>query len=134
MCWPGTAPPATGWWWPLARHRNWRAPSVGFVGHGDVPVIGSAVGPRWGAMVATRHCHNEEKMRMLRERGHGDIETAYSDSTADLPLLLAARRPVVVNPKHGRVAFFRQTLPPGTPILNWGCRDRGGDPVAAPAA
>src|SRR5690606_21371044 len=46
---------------------------LGFVAHEDVPVIGTAVGPRWGAVVATRHCHNEEKMRMLRERGYGDI-------------------------------------------------------------
>ncbi|KAF1685746.1 haloacid dehalogenase [Pseudoxanthomonas broegbernensis] len=101
---------------------------LGFVAHEDVTVIGTAVGVRLGAVVATRHCHSEEKMRMLRERGHGDIDVAYSDSTADLPLLRAARRPVVVNPKRGRVAFFRQALPPGTPILNWGCRDRGGDP------
>ena len=103
---------------------------LGFVAHEDVPVIGTAVGPRWGAVVATRHCHNEEKMRMLRERGYGDIDIAYSDSTADLPLLHAARRPVVVNPKHARVALFRRVLPAGTPILNWGCRDRGGDAVA----
>ncbi len=31
-------------------------------------------------------------MRMLRERGYGNIDIAYSDSTADLPLLLAAKR------------------------------------------
>ena len=98
-----------------------------FAGHGDVPVIGTAVGPRLGAMVATRHCHHEEKMRMLRERGYGDIEVAYSDSSADLPLLRAARRPVVVNPKPGRVEYFRRVLPAGTPILNWGCQDRAGD-------
>ena len=45
------------------------------------------------------------------------------------PLLLAARSPVVVNPKLSRVAFFQQVLPPGTPILNWGCVERGGDKV-----
>lgn len=101
---------------------------LGFVAHQDVPVIGSLVGPRLGAVTAKRHCHSEEKMRMLRERGYGRIEVAYSDSTADLPLLKAARSPRVVNPKRGRVAFFREALPPGTPILNWGCRDRGGDP------
>lgn len=103
---------------------------LAFVAHHGVPVIGSQVGPRLGAVTATRHCHNEEKMRMLRERGYGDIDVAYSDSSADLPLLKAARAPVVVNPKRSRVAMFRQVLPAGTPILNWGCRDRGGDPVA----
>ena len=103
---------------------------LGFVAHEDVPVVGTAVGPRLGAVVATRHCHNEEKMRMLRERGYGEIEVAYSDSSADLPLLLAARRPVVVNPKPGRVEMFRRLLPPGTPILNWGCKERGGADAA----
>lgn len=102
---------------------------LAFVAHQDVTVIGSEVGPRFGAMGATRHCHNEEKMRMLRERGHGDIAIAYSDSTADLPLLKAAKAPVVVNPKHSRVEFFGKVLPPGTPILNWGCVDRGGEPA-----
>jgi len=104
---------------------------LAFVAHQDVPVIGSLVGPRWGAVTATRHCHNEEKMRMLRERGYGDIAIAYSDSTADLPLLQAARAPVVVNPKRRSVELFRELLPPGTPILNWGCVDRAGEPPAA---
>jgi phosphatidylglycerophosphatase C len=34
---------------------------------------------------------------------------------------------VVVNPKASAVARFRRELPSGTPILNWGCRDRAGD-------
>lgn len=100
---------------------------LAFVAHQDVPVIGTQVGPRLGGVGAKRHCHNEEKMRMLRERGYGDIDIAYSDSTADLPLLLAAKAPVVVNPKRNRVELFRRLLPAGTRILNWGCVDRGGD-------
>ena len=106
---------------------------LAFVAHESVPVIGTAVGPRFGAVVATRHCHAQEKMRMLRERGHADIAIAYSDSSADLPLLQAAKAPVVVNPKRGSVDMFRRVLPAGTPILNWGCKDRGGDAVAAAA-
>ena len=100
-----------------------------FVTHHDVPVIGSQIGPFAGAVIATRHCHNEEKMRMLRERGYTDIATSYTDSSADLPLLLAARTPVVVNPKPAKVDFFRRVLPAGTRILNWGCVERGGDRV-----
>jgi phosphatidylglycerophosphatase C len=102
---------------------------LGFVAHQDVPVVGTLVGPRWGGVGATRHCHNEEKMRMLRERGYADIAIAYSDSSADLPLLKAAKAPVVVNPKASRIEMFRKVLPAGTPILNWGCRDRAGDPL-----
>ncbi len=99
---------------------------LAFVAHQNVPVVGTAVGPRFGAMMATRHCHHDEKMRMLRERGYDGIDVAYSDSSADLPLLLAAKKPVVVNPKAKNVAKFRRLLPSGTPILNWGCKDRGG--------
>lgn len=102
---------------------------LAFAAHEDVPVVGTLAGPRFGAVIAARHCHNEEKMRMLRELGWGDIEAAYSDSSADLPLLRAARRPVVVNPKPGSIPRFRRELPPGTPILNWGCPGRGGDPA-----
>ena len=104
---------------------------LAFVAHEAVPVIGTAVGPKFGAVVATRHCHAEEKMRMLRERGYGSIDIAYSDSSADLPLLKAAKAPVVVNPKAGTVDMFRRALPAGTPILNWGCADRAGEPVAS---
>ncbi|QNP41452.1 haloacid dehalogenase-like hydrolase [Lysobacter solisilvae (ex Woo and Kim 2020)] len=105
---------------------------LAFVAHEDVPVVGTQVGPRLGGLGATRHCHNAMKMTMLREAGfRDDVAVAYSDSSADLPLLQAARKPVVVNPKAGRVAMFRRVLPPGTPILNWGCRKRGGDAVTA---
>lgn len=101
---------------------------LAFVAHEDVPVVGTQVGPRLGGIGAQRHCHNEMKMTMLREAGFRDeVAIAYSDSSADLPLLRAARKPVVVNPKRGRVAMFRQVLPPGTPILNWGCAQRAGD-------
>ncbi len=39
---------------------------LGFVAHADVPVVGTEVGPRLGGVKATRHCHNREKVRMLR--------------------------------------------------------------------
>jgi phosphatidylglycerophosphatase C len=106
---------------------------LAFVAHEDVPVIGTLVGPRLGAVAAKRHCHNEEKVRMLREQGYAAIAIAYSDSEADLPLLMAARAPVVVNPKSGSIALFRHKLPPGTRILNWGCRTRAGEAVSKAA-
>ena len=101
---------------------------LSFVAHEDVPVIGTLVGPKFGALGALRHCHHAMKMTMLRDAGYtGPVATAYTDSSADLPLLQAAQRPVVVNPKASRVAMFRRVLPPGTPILNWGCPGRGGN-------
>jgi len=98
-----------------------------FVAHQDLPVIGSLSRPFLGGLVTREHCHHANKMRMVRAAGYAPIDIAYSDSAADLPLLQAARAPVVVNPKRGREAFFRRVLPPGTPILNWGCADRGGE-------
>lgn len=103
---------------------------LAFVAHEDVPVVGTKVGRRLGAVIATRHCHHAMKMRMLREAGFlGEVAAAYSDSTADLPLLRAAVRPVVVNPKAESVEVFRRELPAGTPMLNWGCRARAGEAV-----
>ncbi|MES2857729.1 MAG: haloacid dehalogenase-like hydrolase [Pseudomonadota bacterium] len=108
---------------------------LAFVAHADVPVVGTLVGPKFGAIGALRHCHNQMKMTMLREAGHVQpVAIAYSDSSADLPLLQAAQAPVVVNPKADQVEMFRKTLPAGTPLLNWGCADRAGDPVGPPPA
>ena len=104
---------------------------LAFVAHEDVPVIGTLLGPTLGGMAALRHCHFAMKMTMIRAAGYTQpVARAYSDSSADLPLLQAAEHPVVVNPKVARVALFRRVLPPGTPILNWGCPGRAGDPVA----
>lgn len=101
---------------------------LAFVAHEDLPVVGTLVGPRFGAVMAKRHCHHEMKMTMLREAGfNGPVAIAYSDSSADLPLLKAARNPVVVNPKAASMELFRRELPAGTPMLNWGCVARGGD-------
>jgi len=104
---------------------------LAFVAHEDVPLVGTLVGSRLGGIGAIRHCHAEMKMAMLRDAGYVDeVAIAYTDSSADLPLLKAARQPVVVNPKASSVEMFRRELPPGTPILNWGCVGRAGDAEA----
>ena len=104
-----------------------------FVAHEDLPVVGSLFHPFLGGLFTAEHCHARNKMRMLWDAGYDQVAIAYSDSSADLPLLQAAKRPVVVNPKPRRVAMFRRVLPPGTPILNWGCPGRGGEAVAGQA-
>ena len=101
-----------------------------FVAHEDLPVLGTLIRPRLGGIGPRRHCHAETKMTMIREAGYGEIAIAYSDSSADLPLLLAARKPVVVNPKASSIAMFRRVLPPGTQFINWGCVSRVGEPAA----
>jgi phosphatidylglycerophosphatase C len=107
---------------------------LAFVAHEDVPVVGTEVGRRLGGLIALRHCHFTMKLRMLRQAGFSaPVAYAYSDGRADLALLQCAARPVVVNPKRGSTELFRRVLPPGTPILNWGCPGRGGAPAAAAA-
>jgi len=99
---------------------------LALVGQEAVPILGSALVAEGEALRLRQHCHHQQKMHMLRAQGYGDIAMAYSDSRADLPLLQAAKKPVVVNPKPAHEAFFRSVLPSGTPILNWGCKQRGG--------
>ncbi len=101
-----------------------------FVAHEGLPVIGSLGRPFLGGFVTDQHCHAANKMRMIWDAGYDQVAVAYSDSRADLPLLRAARRPVVVNPKAGAVDAFLRLLPAGTPILNWGCASRAGAPDA----
>ena len=61
-----------------------------FVAHEDLPVIGS-LGERFlGGYVTAQHCHAENKMRMLRAHGHGDIDIAYSDFSYKLARRLYA--------------------------------------------
>lgn len=96
---------------------------LGFVAHADVAVVGSRSESFLGGMTTVHHCHGENKLRMLREAGFdAPIVRAYSDSTADLPLLRAAREPVVVNPRPHRVAVFRRALGNAVPVLDWGGR------------
>lgn len=101
-----------------------------FVEHTPVPVIGTVMRPFAGGMIAGAHCHFKHKMVMLRAAGFSRaVDTAYSDSRADLPLLSAAHAPVVVNPQPNAVADFKRILGADTPILNWGCKGRAGTPV-----
>jgi len=106
---------------------------LAMVADDNLPVIGTELGPGYGGLVVHQHCHYKMKMTMLLAAGYTQpVARAYSDSSADLPLLQAAAQPVVVNPKPSRVDLFRRVLPPGTPILHWDCPGRSGDPASSP--
>lgn len=98
------------------------------VTHEKIPVIGTILGSILGGMHAVHHCHNVNKVKLIREHGYdAPIDVAYTDSFADVPLVQAARYPVVVNPKESSIDNFRKALPAGTPIIWWGAHGRSGD-------
>lgn len=93
---------------------------LALVAHEPVPVVGTLLGRRAGGLVALRHCHAEEKLRMLREAGYEQpIAVAYSDSTADLPLLQSAQQPVVANAGAKARSAFAQALGARMHTVRW---------------
>ena len=85
-----------------------------------LPVVGTRLGLCAGGLIALRHCHGAEKLRMLREAGfEGPVAVAYSDSLVDLPLLLSAQQPVVVNARRSAQAAFAQALGARMHSLRW---------------
>ena len=98
---------------------------IALAGISDVTILGTEIQFRQWSLCTLRHCHHHQKLAMLVEAGFYPITTAYSDSLADLPLLLAARQPVVVNPKGTQIRAWKQLVPQAT-VVNWGCPRRGG--------
>lgn len=93
---------------------------LALVAHEPVPVVGTLLGRRAGGLIAVRHCHAEEKLRMLREAGFEEpVAVAYSDSTADLPLLRSAQQPVVANAGAEVRAKFAQELGARMHTVRW---------------
>lgn len=68
----------------------------------DIELIASRlVGGRFGMRVGV-HTFGPEKVRQLAQHGiHPPWDIAYSDSSADAAMLVAARSAVLVNPKRG---------------------------------
>jgi phosphatidylglycerophosphatase C len=70
------------------------------LGLADVEVVGSTLVRRRGALAADVHCYGPRKLVRLAEAGHeSPFVCAYTDSSTDLPLLLAAVGRFVVEPK-----------------------------------
>ncbi len=76
-------------------------------------IVGSKLMPFLGGITLRgANCLGAEKIRRLRKILPGNIvwSVAYSDHRADLPLLLASRRRVVVNPTPKNRKAFRKYL------------------------
>jgi phosphatidylglycerophosphatase C len=97
------------------------------LGGPPVPVIGSRTRRRFGGEVAAFHCFGVRKLEALAERGIlPPFAAMYSDSAADLPLLQAAERAVLVSACRRTEQRIRRRLPaleclaPESPSV--GCR------------
>jgi phosphoserine phosphatase len=79
--------------------------------------------PFFGGMTLRgANCLGAEKIRRLRKILPGNIvwSVAYSDHRADLPLLLASKKRVVVNPtQKNRTAFLKHLGEQGFTEVSW---------------
>lgn len=77
----------------------------------DVPVLGSSLRRFAGGWIARRHNVGARKLRTLAEQGVSPpFAVAYSDSSADLAMLAAAQRVVLVAPRPAQQARITARL------------------------
>lgn len=82
------------------------------IGLPAVEVVGSTLREWRGGWVGAVHCYGSMKPRVLAERGlEPPWDVVYTDSAADLPLLVRARRAVLVNPRPADARRVTQVLP-----------------------
>lgn len=82
------------------------------LGGPEVEFVGSRLRRCLGGWVAEEHCIGPRKLAVLARAGlSGPFAAAYTDSALDLPLLLASRRPTLVEPAPGTLSRVRQRLP-----------------------
>jgi phosphatidylglycerophosphatase C len=86
----------------------------------DVTVVGSSMRRFLGGMVVDQHCYGARKITMLQQRGFDPpFAFVYSDHKADLPLLKAGIRQVVVNPKPATAHYLLSILGPSASVVTW---------------
>jgi phosphatidylglycerophosphatase C len=80
---------------------------------GEKIIIGSRLGIRFFGLVLTSpNCYGAEKLNRIQQKLGTRIEwsKAYSDHTADLPLLNACNERTIVNPKLKHIGVFEKNL------------------------
>lgn len=87
----------------------------------SVSVVGSTSRRFMGGLIVDQYCYGAQKLPMLYDAGYtAPLVIAYGDSTADLPLLARAVKPIVVNPRASHIAAFRHVLGVDVEIQTWG--------------
>jgi len=79
----------------------------------EVAVIGSTLKPRRGGWTGDEPCSHEAKCSRLKMLGYGEYwAAAYTDSPDDIPLLLRAKTPYVVNCRRkSKARKFLKSVP-----------------------
>lgn len=105
---------ATGCLEPLARALLRRA------GLGHVPLAASTVRPFIGGLVRDQHCFGANKILMLSAKGFAPPwATAYTDHSADIPVLTLSTERVLVSPKPRCLALIRQSIAGEVTVVGW---------------
>jgi phosphatidylglycerophosphatase C len=90
------------------------------IGAGELEVVGSALQPWCGGWIAKEHCHGARKLALLRAQLACDQwDCVYTDSAADLPILLHGTRRIVVNPRPTALAKIAAALGEGFEVRDW---------------
>jgi phosphatidylglycerophosphatase C len=89
------------------------------LGLDGVEVVAAQLRPAWFGMRPVRGCRGEEKVVRLRAAGIPvPFACAYTDSSVDIPLLLAAERRYLVEPSPGHLRLIRDRIGQGCVVLD----------------
>ncbi len=74
-----------------------------------------------GVILASKNCRNQEKLNRIRKQlGHDfEWESSWSDHTADIPILKAAKKPFIISPKPEHLVQFQETFGAKMTVYNW---------------
>jgi len=105
---------ATGSLEPLARAL------LDDAGLTQVPLVASTLRPFFGGWVRDQHCFGPNKIPMLTARGFAPPwDVAYTDHSADLPVLRLSVERYLVSPTPTCLASIRRALDTEATVLAW---------------
>jgi phosphatidylglycerophosphatase C len=89
------------------------------LGLDGVEIIAAQLRPGRSGMRPVHGCRGAQKVQRLRDAGiDTPVAYAYTDSAADIPLLLAARQRYLVAPRPGHLRLILDKVGPGCTVLD----------------
>jgi phosphoserine phosphatase len=94
---------------------------IRYMGLSDIKVVGSKLVMRFSSLQISQYCYAKNKLKMAEESGL-DCSTwshGYSDSPADIPVLKACGKRVLINVSSKTLGVFKRHLTTETNALVW---------------